>query len=252
MMIIPSSSSKTPVRLTDLPTREPIRFVVYRYKHLYVAQGSHLTVVAPGGHVVHHELPFSPSTWASYGGSMVVYDRYQGGAQLAGISLSTISVRSMGEDRFSAPYATLLKNGEPVVGGVPKLLDSEFNGLMVQEEGASLSLPVQQRHLPKLKVAGAMVEPTGYLLFFQDSKTFSLYNGTSGYLSFGKPPAVLVPYAYPEQGLLAAGWDQGYACSPDMAVSWRLRRLGGGGVMTERAVMRVSVDKGVEVFEGWW
>jgi hypothetical protein len=230
-------------KIVPLP-EVPITFALYRYGHIYVQQERLLSVIGPLGAHTLHELPFAPSTWASYGGSVVLYNNRDGIVQLAGNELSYTFTEP---GRYSAPYAVPSFNGEPLISGLEGLHYDDVNGLMVD----GLFLPAHRSHL-EVPLASALLEHDHWLAFSHDAARFSLYNGMTGTLPYGNPPELLVPYAYPQQGVLAGGFEHGYAFSPDMGMSWRLRRLEGWGLLTERSVLQAVPGDGLTLLKGWW
>lgn len=236
--------------LTTL-SRNPVGLALYRYGHLYVSQGRDLTIVDPSGNTERQQLAFTPGSWASYGGQVTLYDRYAGVICFAGNGIVAES-HTPGR-RYAAPYATPMADGVPLVGGHEALDGEEINGLMMHagKIPGHWYLPVQRQHVPSPVVA-AGVELDHWITFSQDAQRFSSYNGTTGRLLYGRPPHQLVPYLYPDQGLIAAGTADGYLFSPDLGLSWRRRQLDGWGVLTERSILQVSPARGVEILEGWW
>lgn len=239
-----------PRHLSDLP-RLPVTLSIYRYGHLYVVQDRDLTILDPHGSRHQVSLDFRPSTWSAHGGQLALYDRYAGVALFSG---HRVIAESHEEGRrYSAPYATPMVDGKPLLGGHEALTDEEVNGVLVTHSTAPgrWYLPMQRQDVPAPVIA-ASVELGHWITFHDNQQHFSTYNGTMGRLMFGEPPKQIVPYLYADQGLLAAGLPDGYLFTPDLGLSWRRRKLSGWGVLTERAVVQVSTDRGIEILEGWW
>jgi hypothetical protein len=234
---------KSILPLPDLP----IDFVIYRYGYLYTVQDALVTVLAPNGNSRMHELEYAPSTWASYGGAFVLYHPERGLTQFSGDRIS-MSFTSEAGQRFNAPHALPLRDKSPLIAGPEALSLDDVNGLPLA--GTTL-VTASSLTLPELP-ASALSESDHTLVFTHDPQRFSYYNGQVGTLPYSNPPKLVVPYAYPQQGLLAGGYDDGYLFSPDMGVSWRTRTLGGWGALTERAIVRVLPGAGVELVQGWW
>ena len=232
-------------------TQDPITFALYRYGYVYVLQKQTLSVVGPDKVRKQHQLEFTPTTWASYGGQLCMYDRYEGICQVVGTEIGIVALPKESTDRFSAPYANPLRNGKGILGSNELTLDFDINGLMLDTHSKQLTIPVQDIPLKRMPI-NALIEPGDWLLFNDTPEHFSLYNRTSGKLLHGQVPKVLVPYAYPSQGLLAAGHEGGYVFTPDMGISWRHRKLDGWGILTERTILQASPEKDLQIVQGWW
>jgi hypothetical protein len=239
--------------LTDLD-RGSVDWVLYRYGHLYIVQDRELLVLDPDGGSHRTLLEFTPTTWAAYGGQLTLYDRYAGIAVFSGHRLLAES-HQVGF-KYTAPYAMPLADGQPLLGAPEQLRGvdgEEVNGLLVSHSNmpGMWHLPVQGQDVPA-PITAASLELGHWITFHKDKRLFTHYNGTRGRLMFGDPPERIVPYLYAGQGLLAAGTPNGYLLSPDLGLSWRQRSLSGWGALTERAILQVSPDRGVEIIEGWW
>lgn len=233
-------------RITDILPQE-VTFAVYRYRHLYVVQGQDVLVLDKQRNLTHLKLNFAPSTWASYAGHFALYDPAHGVAALTGAEV-------LAEQTGSGPFAAPL--GNPLSGGVGLVMPAQLpgpdvNGLPYQSYGQVVRVDVLDRSFYS-RLTGALVEPGRVLAFTGQTEGFSFLNGVQGNLLYGDAPELTVPYAYGAQGLFGAGTPDGYVFTPDMGRSWRVRHLGGFGVLTESAVVRVNPVQGVEVVVGTW
>lgn len=231
---------------TDLPTPVEPSLVVYRYGHLYVVQERHVSVLRPGKAFEVHELDFAPTTWASYGGNISFYGP-DGLARFVGVSLES---QYTDPGVYAAPMGMLQRDGVSLEDK-PVWTGAELNGVPYERFGDAWIV----KHLGITfyqEPRAGLVEPHQTLMLFEGRKGFSYYNGVAGDLLYADVPEKLVPYLYPQQGLMAAGCEDGYLFSPDMGISWRRRKLSGFGAMTERGVLEVSAQHGIRAAIGSW
>jgi hypothetical protein len=251
-------------------TNQPIVFAVYRYGTLLVLhQNNAYSIVWPDGSVtLGGGSSASYNTWASYNGRFVLYHSY---GESGGVAPSpnpgylqlnpTTKASNGGNDQagmYTAPLAMVQSNSTVLpapwdnVAEVQRISGFELNGLPYARSTANglwIADPIARTfYTPPVN---AYYEPYQHLVLFNDSDYFSYYNGGFGKLLYGQPPTTSVPYAYPLQGVLAAGFAGGYLFSPDMGISWRRRNLEGFGVVTERGILRV-VPGAVYAAVGRW
>lgn len=229
---------------------EPLELVVYRYGHVYIVNGPYVSVYGDGT-LSQHQLTFAPTQYAAYGGLFYLLDRDAGIAQFVGHEL--VAQDSMQSGPYTAPYGIAMCAGEPIdptyagprpththeLGGVPfDVMDQVWKSRYVRRTFYS-------------PPTGAQLEPDRHLVFLNERTGFSTYNGVQGDLIHAYPPPQIVPYSYPEQGVLAGGCAHGYLFSPDMGLSWRLRKLSGYGFLTERGIHAVTRDSIETVLGGF-
>jgi len=232
--------------ITDLPVT-PITFALQRYGLIYIVQNRTVSILEPNESLVTVELEFTPSTWASYGGSVVLLHPVLGIAQFSGKDLV---LQRTGRRQYSAPNASPhINNVELATGTVTRFAD--INGIPVEVTGRVTDF-VQHDFTLIDPVLSAYYEPGNSLVFQNNISDFSRYNGISGKLMYGTIPETLVPYVFPSNGILAAGIEDGYMYSPDMGTSWRRRKLAGFGIFTDKAILQAHPLTGVQVVKGWW
>lgn len=233
--------------ITDLLPM-PVTLAAYRYGYLYVVQGNTLLVIK-GADVIRHDLNFTPHRFSSYGG-LVAFAGHDGAAQVSGTGVVS---QFTGTGVYSLPLAEIVRNGQPLTNHAAwKGLD--IMGLPVEQMGQVTHSPFTRRTYYE-PVLGAQLEHDSILSFQRTDKHFGLLNGVIGELLYADAqslPEMLIPYSYRMQNLHGAGFHGGFVFTPDSGRSWRKRKLNGFGVLTEQAVLAVSMERGVELITGYW
>lgn len=238
-------------KITGTPQLPP-SFALWRYGFVYLVHHNQVLVVHPNFSTKRHDLDFAPTTWASYDGRVVFYAPDAGIAQLSGAQL-VLQHTSRGP--YSAPYGVATCAGEGLIE--PSMALEERNGLDLSQLGPVWRSASRGLTLPR-EPAGVMMEPDQLLVVTRDPEHFSHANGVSGKLLYAENAArdglldgPLVPTTFRHRGVLTVGFEHGYIFTPDLGVSWRVRRLPGWGVVTDRAILSVH-DGALHVMQGWW
>lgn len=277
-------------RLFNLPTDDDVALALYRYEHLYILQDNqNLTIIDPEGAITTLALSFMPNTWASYGGTVYLYRDFVGESdEHPGGPMGIIEFIGANYDLYETHtndyyrvYRDVIVRGGTIIrdplGAFEDETEIDFswlsaNGLPYQytnvwgmtdanhlrafdyiQKSFFRTLPVSTP-IPDRPVF-AQYEANGHLLWLQQDAHASWYNGMEGRVLYSSDTTLydqMVPYMYPDNGILAVGFPGGYYFSPDMGISWRRRNLNGWGVLTESGILTVSGANGVVVEQGVW
>ncbi len=184
-------------------------------------------------------LPFTPTTWAYGQLNMVLYNPSEGLALVRGAVPVYVWT---GKPPYAAPYGAPFSQGKPLLGDFlieKRKYLKETNGFVWAYRNVEKTMwmnPHTGRY-GLLPIIGA--DPFQDLVIQGVADEFVVRHGMASPLLYAQPPKVAVPYTLKNNTILI-GCESGYCFSPDMGRSWRLRKLDGFGVATDKALLYIN------------